>query len=143
MRRPDRTPRSLALVLVLAVACSPETPLSASLAPASTAHLTVRVRTIGEQPLPAVYARAVRASTIDSAAIGADGTAHVTVPIRDTIGVMVGGIGASHYGASWREHFSRDTTVDVVLIPRMWRVQRGIHAGASRAIDLPAPFLTT
>jgi len=136
VRRWDRTARATAAVLTFAVACSSESPSGMSPPPASTARLTVRVTTLGQQPLPAAYVRAVGTSTIDSAALGADGSARLTVPNRDTVDLMVGGTGASHYGARWLERFSRDTTIDIVLIPRLWTVQRGIHAGASRPIDL-------
>ena len=93
VRRWGRSPRRLTVVVVLAVACSMETRPVAPLV-ASTARLTVRVTTVAEHPFPAAYVRAVSSSTIDLAAIGADGSAHLTVPIRDTVDLVVGGTGA-------------------------------------------------
>jgi hypothetical protein len=135
VRSPTGRGRWLAAV-VLAAACGGDAPLPTSAPPVTTARVVVRVMTLGDRPLPPSFVRTRTSTTVDSAAIGADGRAQLTVSARDSVELTVSVTASSHYGSAWSERFARDTTIDVVLIPRTWTIQRGVHTGTTRVIDL-------
>lgn len=135
MRRWRRLRSWIAAGCSFAAACgrdsAPPTELESTLP-----RISVRVTTVDQRPVPAGSVRVRRnGATLDSVALGADGTARIATPTLDSVDLVIG-VESAYYGSTWREAFARDTTIDVLLIPRSWIVQRGVHAGATRVLDL-------
>lgn len=110
--------------------------------PPSTATVTLRSFTLDGGALPRLSARArVADRLIDSAAARPDGSVVLVVPTSDSVDVRLITLDAdSYYSSQARVRPSRDTTIDVVLVPAHWTVSKGAYQGSPQHIDLVAAF---
>lgn len=134
------------LVAIVCLAACGGTVETASVAapptPPLTAAVTLRAWPLDGGVLPPLSVRAQTAGgRIDSVAAQSDGSAVLVVPTTDSVDLRVISSGAgAYYSSQARVRASRDTTIDVILVPTHWTVRKGAYLGSEQTIDLVAAF---
>jgi hypothetical protein len=105
----------------------------------ATVMLELRVTSLSGALPEGGTVTATSAGGTSTIALSSAGTARVPALAGDSLRVRIDASAASPtYASEGRLVVHRDTSVDVVLIPRRWVVQHGEYAGMERPIDLPA-----
>ena len=114
--------------------------------PPAAMRATVTIRTIaldGDANARVVARAAHDAEALDSAAGTAGGTVVLVVPVDSSIDVSIEPVDRDRYYTS-RGHVvaTRDTTIDVIMLPNVWTIRHGVYAGSTQRIDLAAAMAT-
>jgi hypothetical protein len=104
--------------------------------------VTLRARPLDDGVLPSLSVRAQTAGgRIDSVAARSDGSAMLVVPTTDSIDLrVISSDAGAYYSSQARVRASRDTTIDVIMMPTHWRVRKGAYQGSEQRIDLVFAF---